>query len=334
MKHAFLAIIPLLAVLALAACAQTSTPDPDTQPEEVPIDGGNTTHIDANAPKEIESGEIADFYAHFYLVGEWGKDDGDREYIFEVKPDENGVLIASESGSGAQMTADEALLAALQRVIDENELAKNNGIYDVTAGLPPEFQACSVDVNYVSGEYLTFTINNEPESPWAQGFYLAFSDWFAAKGDDRFVPPRETGHVTRLRFDWKKDGKHYSYGDIKVPEEMAIDGQTLVLNKDIYSYGTEKTEVDLFCAFPEDYFDRISEIFASHDLRSFSRYSVLYGQGRENFDPWPDKGDLEIYLEYEGGHRENIMVSEPSDIALLQPLLDDLLGYLDGLFEE
>ena len=141
-----------------------------------------------------------------------------------------------------------------------------------------------------------------------------FSDWFAAKGDDRFVPPRETGHVTRLRFDWKKDGKHYSYGDIKVPEEMAIDGQTLVLNKDIYNYGTEKTEVDLFCAF--------------------SRYSVLYGQGRENFDPWPDKGDLEIYLEYEGGHRENIMVSEPSDIALLQPLLDDLLGYLDGLFEE
>ena len=330
MKHwIFLLLIPALAFV-LAGCG----PDADTVPEEEPIEGGNTTHIDANAPKTIESKEIADFYAHFYLQGEWGKGDGDREYIFEVKPDESGALIASESGSGVQMTADEELLAALQRVIDENQLASQNGIYDVTAGLPPEFQACGVDINYASGENLTFTINNEPEAPWAQGIYLAFADWFASKGDDRFVPPRETGQIIRLRFDWKKDGKHYAYGDINVPEEMAIDGQTLVLNKDIYNYGTETTELDLYRAFPEDYFDRISEIFASYDWRAFSHYSVLYGQGRENFDPWPDAGDLEIYLEYENGHRENIMVSEPSDIALLQPLLDDLLGYLDGLFEE
>ena len=330
MKHLiFLLLIPAL-TFTLAACG----PDADTIPEGEPIDGGNTTHIDANAPKEIESKEIADFYAHFYLVGEWGRGDGDREYLFEVRPNESGELIASESGSGVQMPADEELLAALQRVIDENELALKNGIYDVTAGLPPEFQACGVNVNYVSGENLKFTINNEPEAPWAQGIYLAFADWFASKGDERFVPPRETGQVTRLRFDWRKDGKKLSYGDIHVPEEMAIDGQTLVLNKDIYNYGTQKTELDKFVAFPEDYFDRISEIFAGHDWRAFSHYSVLYGQGREDFDPWPDDGDLEIYLEYESGHREDILVSEPSDIELLQPLLDELLGYLDGLFKK
>ncbi|MBQ1580323.1 MAG: hypothetical protein IIZ86_04255, partial [Firmicutes bacterium] len=143
MKHwIFLLLIPALAFV-LAGC----DPDADTVPEEEPFEGGNTTHIDANAPKEIGSKEIADFYAHFYLQGEWGKGDGDREYIFEIKPDESGTLIASESGSGVQMTADEELLAALQRVIDENQLASQNGIYDVTAGLPPEFQACGVDIN-------------------------------------------------------------------------------------------------------------------------------------------------------------------------------------------
>ena len=84
MKHwIFLLLIPAIAI-ALVACTESA----DTEPEEELIDGGNTTHIDANAPKTIESKEIADFYAHFYLVGEWGKDDGDREYVFEVKPDE------------------------------------------------------------------------------------------------------------------------------------------------------------------------------------------------------------------------------------------------------
>ena len=100
MKHwIFLLLIPALAFL-LAGC----DPDVDTVPEEEPIDGGNTTHIDANAPKTIDSKEIADFYAHFYLQGEWGKGDGDREYIFEVKPDESGALVQDQS-SGALPSA-------------------------------------------------------------------------------------------------------------------------------------------------------------------------------------------------------------------------------------
>ena len=120
------------------------------------------------------------------------------EKFVKATENENGVLTASEERSGASLPADAALLTALQNVIDEYDLAQFNGVYRVTAGLPPEFQERTLRVEYASGETLSFTENNEPEALWAERFYEVFADWFAANGDESLRPAKETSLLTRL----------------------------------------------------------------------------------------------------------------------------------------
>ena len=323
-------------LFGLAAC----TGEPEPAPEPEPIDGGTTIHTDANAPKVIESKDIRAFYANFYLQNRWR---GDREsfFEFEIRLDDKGTLTAAEKVSGASLPADKELLDALQAVIDEYDLASLNGIYEVTAGLPPEFQERYLQVSYESGESLTYTANNEPEAKWAEAFYDVFAAWFSAHGDDTLQPARESSLVTRFDLDSVENAIYLRYGGINVPEDMAIEGETYLLEWSVWDDTAKETLNEEFILFPEDYYEKITEILAKYDVclkydqSYFDHSDGYYGMGTKG----PDDGEedlegrrLELYVEFESGRRMSIETKKASEIEGLGPMLSELYEYLESLF--
>lgn len=300
---------------------------------EEPLCGGTTDRTDWDAPKTIESKDIVQYRASFYLVGEWSPGRGDEQYVFEVLPDANGTPMASEQTSGISYPADAELLGALQSIIDDDSLAAENGVYRVTAGLPPEFQFCELNVSYASGETLAFTTNNNPDAEWAKDTYLAFANWFAKQGDDSLLPPETQVEVAQLRIRFRDGDLKYAYGPIHVGEQDAIDGERDLLQKDVYDYAAQDTVTWKFVRYPDDYYDQVSALFNAHDYRAFDRASALYGRGRTgDVRSHPDNSALQIHVTCGDGHRLNIDTDDGHDIEMLRPLLNDLIAYHDSLF--
>lgn len=63
-------------------------------------------------------------------------DKPDRFFLFEVKPNDNGALTAYETELNISALADNTLLEKLQKIIDDANLAQNNGVYRITADSP------------------------------------------------------------------------------------------------------------------------------------------------------------------------------------------------------
>lgn len=303
--------------------------------KDPPVSGGTTDKTDYNAPKEIKSKDITRFHASFLLSGEWSEGKENSNYIFEVKKDENGVLTATERTLKLSEKADKNLLVSLQEIIDEQKLVKQNGVYRVTAGLPPEYQECSLTVNYTSGESLYFTINNNPRAEWAKQVYLTFANWFSEKGNDSLMPPDKKGEVKHITVSLKEDEIYTLYSPIKAPKEKAINGEQNLLLKDVYSYKEKKTTTEKYALFPEDYYDKTTEIINKYDLRPFDISSVLYGTGRdikeENNTDFTE--DLQLHITYSDDSSLNIDTSDKKDIKILKPLINELFKYNDSLFK-
>ena len=321
------ALLCALALFGLGGC-QPADPDPDA-----PTSGGTTDRTDYDAPKEIKSKDISVYYATFFLTGEWRPGIEGDQFTFEIKDDGNGVLTAYENSTGISSPADDALLAAMQGIIDEYELVQRNGVYRVTAGLPPEFQDCTLTVDYASGEHLTFTTNNNPDEKWIQQTYLTFANWFAEKGDDTLLPPKRTEKVVKMRYHFKDNGILTEYGGINVQEENAIDGETYLLEKDVYDMEKEETLEWKFVKFPEDYYEQINKIISHYDLSAYDHYSVYYWMNPLEEEDEPQLAALQLHLKYESGQQIHIDTNNAEVIDALRPLLADIAAYQDALFE-
>ena len=300
-----------------------------------PTAGGTTDKTDYAAPKAIESKELTSFYAHFYLPGEWSPGKENRFYTFDVHKDEQGVLTAFAHTDSVQEAvisrpADEKLLTALQSVIDERHLAGENGVYRVTAGLPPQFQKCRFDAGYASGEKLTFTKNNNPDAEWTREIYMAFANWFAERGDASLLPPEQSfGTIKDFSFAWIEDGKKTRCSPVHVQEGKAIDGERLLLGKSVYDVEAKQSLSREYMLFPEDYAERIRAILSAHDLRAFDVRSVFYKRRKKEERP-----ALEIHVNFADGSHLYIDVGDAADIEALRPLTAELAAYHDALFEE
>ncbi len=307
--------------------------------------GGTTNKTDPDAPKVIQSKDITEFQASFFLANRWSGEE-ENDFQFQIQ-EENGVLTASEKIRDIRARADEQLLKDLQAVIDKYDLASMNGVYEVTAGLAPECQEREFNAVYASGETLKFTINNEPYARWAEDIYDVFAGWFSAQGIDALLPAKETSPVTRIRFVLQEDGIMRSYSGVNVQPEDALDGETYLLNGEIYDLEKEKEILDEYLLFPPDYFERITEILAGYDIVTkydFSRYDYEkrnYGNHDNGYFGWGDQpaGEedsedllLTLHLEYESGNRINIDTRKASEIEGMRPVITDLLEYYDSLF--
>lgn len=299
-----------------------------------PVTGGVDDRTDPNAPKVIESKEIVSFSADVCLIGEWSPGRENYRYEFAAKPDGSGALVASEAETGISVPADGELLAALQEIVEKYGLASQNGVYRVTAGLPPEYQACTVTVNYASRERIAFTVNNDPYAEWAKDVYLLFADWFAAKGDDTLLPPVNDAPVERVRLCVSGNGAYTEYSVASYDDPDSEGGETLLLDKYVYDKSDPDAAVQGQVPVPDDYGEKVTAILAKYDLRPFDVYSVLYGRGRAAEDA--PSGDAEYYLhvDYQDGRWLEVSTDKADDVALLRPVFDDLVAYLDPLFSD
>ena len=325
-KNTVLAIVLCIAmIIGLGGCASVSAVDIDE-----PITGGVTDKTDPNAPKVIESKDIDNMHAEFLLYGEWAPGLKNYKYTFDIKPNEQGVLTAYESGLGLSAPVDQELLDAIQAVIDKFDLVDRNGVYKLTAGLPPEFGTCTFNVNYTSKENLSFTIDNEPDAEWAKQLYLVFAAWFAKSGIESLIPPQDSSAVASCSVSFTEDDVRYSYGawhqkDSGNPDKLQKEVTNIKTNKVIYSGDVP---------VPKDYIDNINEILTAFDLTTFDPYPVLNSLGTTEVtaegDPWDQT--LAIEVDYENGQRFVIETSAEEEIEKLRPMVDELIMYYDTLF--
>ena len=326
----------------LFGCRGETGGGPDTEV----IDGGTHTHRDPDAPTVIESTELTGFSASFWLDTRY-RGDEIRFFDFAVEPDGNGTLTAREDGSGIACPADDALLAALAGIVVRYDLASINGLYDVTAGLPEEFQAQPFRAVYASGEELNFTVNNDPLSAWAEAVYDAFADWFASHGIDALEPALDQSPMTRFSLEFTENGRTVWYTDITVDEARAIDGEDYLLGKLVN--GDPTGDENRFILFPEDYYDKLSAIVRASDLMKNYEFSFYdraagnwgnhdlgyYGMGPgTSADNEPDAEDraVNLYMEFESGYRMNIETRKAGEIGGMRPVLDALIEYHESLF--
>ena len=304
-----------------------------------PESGGVTDKTDPNAPKEINSKDISEFSVNFFH--ETRKNINEEQFFhFEVKKNDKGILMAEEIKTGISQEADKQLLDSLQEVIDRYGLVAMNGYYRVTAGLPPEYQKCTLTVIYESDEKLTFSENNNPSAKWTAAFYDVFAKWFAQKGDDSLYPRREDSPVSRIDIDMKENDitRHYMILDVK--QEDAIDGDNHLLRKMIYDDAKKETIEKKHARIPEDYYENITAILKKYDFDLKYEYSYFehkdgyYGFAQDYENDEQDGNNLiRFYIEFESGERMDLETSKTSEIEAMKALLNDLITYHDSLFE-
>ena len=313
--------------------------------DEVPIEGGNTTYVDENAPKEIASKDLVEFSAPVYLATRY-RGDEERDFEFAITPDGEGKAVAEERITVIRCPADKKLTGAIADIIAKHDLAKQNGVYDVTAGLPPEYQERTFRAVYASGEVLTFTVNNDPYAEWAEEIYDVFAAWFSEHGVETLYPDEETSLITSFSLEFADGRRYYWYTEVNVSEDQAIDGETYLLSRYVDGLIFDSDKVRLF---PDDYYERLTEIVGATDLlRKFAfsyydREADNWGNHDEGYYGWGDKTtadgeedsekmELILNIEYESGNWVDIETRKASEIEAMRPLIDALMKYLDSLF--
>ena len=122
----------------------------------------------------------------------------------------------------------------------------------------------------------------------------------------------------------------------------AIDGQTYLLEWSVWDDDAQQEITREFIVFPEDYYEKITEILAKYDVvlkydQSWFEHSDGYfGMGDESLhEGEEDREDrkIELYAEFESGNRFSIETRKESEIAGLQPMLDELYEYFASLFQ-
>lgn len=310
------------------------------------ICGGTTDLTDKSAPKSIVSKEIEQFSASFFLA-ERCTAEKEHEFSFHIGKAEDGELTVSEKRSGKSLPADEKLLQKMQDIIDRHRLVLKNGEYIVTAGLPPEYQPCSLKVTYASGETLTFTENNDPYSLWALDIYTAIAEYFSENGDESLFPERLCSKLERLDLTFTRNGETITFGGVNVGERKAVNGVTYLLQKRICGRNF-KTVSEKLIQFPEDHFEKLTEIVDRYDLPrkyEFSRFDYsnnnygnhgrgYFGMGEKPTDDEPDSENeyIRLAIAYENGYHMSINTSKPSEIKGFEPLINDLSGYFESIF--
>ncbi len=286
-----------------------------------PVEGGTVINNDKNAPKEIKSKEITGYYFNFGLSGEWSEGRENAFYTFEIKENGSGVLTVYEQTTGISAPADEEILKSLQDIIDKYELVKMNGRYHLTAGLPPEFAASNLNVDYASGENLSITDNNNPNGEAEQETYLAFSKWFSKNGINDLLIPGPEGEVTYINlelYDREKD---------EVRFYSVVTGDEPVFSR--YLNGRDK-DIEI----PEDFYKDVTEIVGKYDLLRYDIYSSLYGYEQTPEDKSNPFGtDIQLLIEFENGHKVDLRSSADSVKEDVSPLIEELITYYNGLFE-
>ena len=130
-------------------------------------DGGIVKKVNVNAPKIIKSTQIMIFECKFSTLAflDLDADIGNRVYILEARLENEFVnsryrhRSRFENNLDVKFKAEQSFMERLQRIIEEHNLAKNNGVCVEVKGLPDMYGA-KLRVDYESGERI-YTSNNQ-----------------------------------------------------------------------------------------------------------------------------------------------------------------------------
>lgn len=130
-------------------------------------DGGIVKTVNVNAPKIIKSTQIVIFECKFSTLAflDLDADIGNRVYILEARLENEFVngryrhRSRYENNVDVKFKAEQSFMECLQRIIEEHNLAKNNGVCVEVKGLPDMYGA-KLRVDYESGERI-YTSNNQ-----------------------------------------------------------------------------------------------------------------------------------------------------------------------------
>ena len=122
-------------------------------------DGGVVQRVNTNAPKTIKSKQIIIFECKFSTLAFLDLDEeiGNRVYILEARLENESVngrychRSRFENNVDVKFKAEKSFMECLQRIIEEHNLAKNNGVCYKVKGLPDMYGA-KLMVDYASGE--------------------------------------------------------------------------------------------------------------------------------------------------------------------------------------
>ena len=133
----------------------------------IDADGGVVQRVNTNAPKIIKSKQIIIFECKFSTLAFLDLDEeiGNRVYILEARLENEFVngryrqRSRFENNVDVKFKAEPSFMECLQRIIEEHNLAKNNGVCVKVNGLPDMYGA-KLMVDYASGERI-YTSNNQ-----------------------------------------------------------------------------------------------------------------------------------------------------------------------------
>ena len=308
-----------------------------------------TDKTDPDAPKVINSKELTALETYYYLNSRWTSS-GRHKFHFILGKDENGSLTITEKEGDISLPADDGLVSSIQKIIDDNDIAKSNGVYRTVSGLPEPFRPSYFRADYASGEKIEFTVQNDPGSKWGEELYDLLARYFSENGNDSLYPEKETSRIRRIDITVWENGIQHTYNSILVDDASAIDNETTLLERGGYDKAGNKITCREFMLIPDDYYDKITQIIADTDMVRNYDYSFYasteagrhyhdmgyYGMGNENAkddeEDLPDSS-LDLYIEYESGKQIRIKTGKESEILGMKPITDKLREYHDSLFE-
>ncbi len=294
MKRFALGFSALLLCCSLMGCTASKEDNQEKSSNQevpkVPEDGGTTDLTDENASKEIQSQEISTFQASFYTYDRYEPDEKSGMYDISVTKAEDGTCLVKVQGvHNHEVTADGALMAELQSIIDQNNLVSRNGIYRVTAGLAPEYGPWSLNVAYTSGETLSFTEDGYPYSPWTKALRDLVIQLMAEAGYEDVLPAKEAVTITSFSFEYREEGINQVYAVINRNGEQTLryspyrDDQTEDFQRD-------------HAAVSGELFEGLQKVIESTGLDTWEQ-PVTY----INDEKLPDDASFAYQVEYESG---------------------------------
>ena len=184
--------------------------------------GGLSENIDANAPKEIKSEDMTLFKIEtaMQMIGVMISPSGE---IITPKPIKHNwinfiSLYAAKTDGGAFMVVQATdgrdrhefksgivsadIFPTLVKLVNENNLAKNNGRHSFSYGLPQNFGG-EIQIDYSSGESISISDNRSPMISKDLG--SEFYELFTSTISESSVPLPDAETITEIRFDSSRD---------------------------------------------------------------------------------------------------------------------------------
>lgn len=219
---------------------------------ESPVCGGKTEHVEEKAP--IKSTELKSLSVNMFISPRsYSLIKFNDFYTIKLTPEAGGKFKLSCNDNSVMIGNDE--VKGLQDIIKTYELEAKNGLYSVTAGLPPEHQPLNFKAVYASGEELKFTVNNSPYAEWEIMLFRYVRDVFVAHGDKNYIVDDDKEKLGSFSFEFSDgDGLWYSYC-------VALDeNDDKNLMKMVYDKKTDECVEEVLIPVPKDYIENMNAL--------------------------------------------------------------------------